>query len=167
MTREILFRGFHPCEDGKTTIYVEGEAVKGRWVEGGYAEIAPPPVCFSSDPQEPIKTCIVAEKGFADWGMPRQYGMYDTLPSTVCPYTGLTNKNGRRIFEGDMILEKGTGYKAVVEWQPDTCRFLAIITNRRDEQSPHFFYVDKGNDRGCQMSSNEVIGTIWDKEDDQ
>ena len=31
--REILFRGFHPC-DGPDTIVVDGEKVKGRWVEG-------------------------------------------------------------------------------------------------------------------------------------
>ena len=31
--REILFRGFYPC-DGPDTIVVDGEKVKGRWVEG-------------------------------------------------------------------------------------------------------------------------------------
>ena len=31
--RELLFRGFHPC-DGPDTIVVDGEKVKGRWVEG-------------------------------------------------------------------------------------------------------------------------------------
>lgn len=33
MNRELLFRGFHPC-DGPETIVVDGEKVKGRWVEG-------------------------------------------------------------------------------------------------------------------------------------
>lgn len=33
--REILFRGFHPC-DGPDTIVVDGEKVKGRWVYGFY-----------------------------------------------------------------------------------------------------------------------------------
>lgn len=31
---EILFRGFHPCENGEATIYVYGKAFIGRWVEG-------------------------------------------------------------------------------------------------------------------------------------
>ena len=35
MNREILFRGFHPC-DGPDTIVVDGEKVKGRWVEGDF-----------------------------------------------------------------------------------------------------------------------------------
>lgn len=37
MNHEILFRGFHPC-DGPDTIVVDGEKVKGRWVEGYYEE---------------------------------------------------------------------------------------------------------------------------------
>ena len=39
--REILFRGFHPC-DGPDTIVVEGEKVKGRWVVGTvFDEVTP------------------------------------------------------------------------------------------------------------------------------
>ena len=32
--REILFRGFHPC-DGPEIIVVDGEKVKGRWSRAG------------------------------------------------------------------------------------------------------------------------------------
>lgn len=87
---------------------------------------------------------------------------YDVILETVGQYTGLDDKNGVKIFEGDILLEKNTGYKAVVEWQQDACRFIATIINRNSVNSPNFFYVDKGNDRGCKMSSNEVIGIIWD-----
>lgn len=117
----------------------------GEWVEG---------IAFPHDGAQ----CSILYQHPADGSLAGT----EVDPATVGQLTGLTDKNGKKIFEGDVVLEKHTGYKAVVEWQSDTCRFLAIIANRRSERSPHFFYVDKGSDRGSQMSSNEIIGNIHD-----
>ena len=86
--REILFRGFHPC-DGPETIVVDGEKVKGRWVEG---------YLWS-------KRTI---------GVTSPCGNLDevvVLPSTVGQYTGLTDKFVlRKIFEYD-IIDSSSGEK--------------------------------------------------------
>lgn len=87
--REILFRGFHPCEDGETTIYVEGRAVKGRWVEGFYFS-------WNNGIEQLFQIQTINKQGHL--GV-----IYEVIPATVCQYIGLTDKNGRKVFEGDCI----------------------------------------------------------------
>ena len=87
--REILFRGFHPC-DGPDTIVVDGEKVKGRWVEGYYV--------FDECP-----VIVQSLKYRLENGRPNFIEVYPVLPSTVGQYTGLDDSAGRKVFEGDVL----------------------------------------------------------------
>ena len=140
--REILFRGFHHC-DGPETIVVDGEKVKGRWVEGSLLTY------------KDGTTFVCCE----DY-IPDVLNKYEVLPSTVGQYTCLNDKNGKRIFEGDRISHKYADWdnypeQHVVRWENDSCGFEPFSDS---EENCHHC------GGGLEPDHCEVIGTVFDKE---
>ena len=126
MNREILFRGFHPCENGTQIITVNEEQARGEWAYGYYYEGIG---CFIKERPSSVSTSL-----------------YLVIPETVGQYTGLDDKNGKRIFEGDII--GFDGILKIVEWKSDRLGFGYANEEWR-------MLEDDG--KRC-----EVIGTIHD-----
>ena len=102
MNREILFRGFHECENGDTVIKVNGKEKRGEWVEGYLFQI-----------WDEVYILWGTTNGIPD--------MIKIIPSTVGQFAGLTDKNDKRIFENDIVKKGFEKFK--VFWNQTQCKF--------------------------------------------
>ena len=103
--REILFRG-------KVVNHPDWKGMNGKWVEGFFVNALdeyPDPGKERIPEIVSLKACNLCTG---------EYSFYETFevdPNTVGQYTGLVDKNGKKIFEGDFI-KASWGYTGVVEF---------------------------------------------------
>ena len=129
--RDILFRG--------------KRIDNGEWVYGYYAH-RPTAVCIG----ESNPSCIYVSACNPD----DNSEFIEVLPETVGQYTGLTDKNGRKIFEGDILRGQYD------EDNPEDYTFLEAVWNngwRITQGRGDYDFLEEFDCQRC-----EVIGNIYD-----
>ena len=61
------------------------------------------------------------------------YNLYAVHPDTIGQYTGLKDKNGKKIFEGDIVDYKGR--KALVSWHGSYASFIYRFVNELQKRN--------------------------------
>lgn len=135
--REILFRG--------------KRIANGKWVSGYYVLRKRP---YFKDKGADFEHIICDNLVIDDFN-DKQFVdtipiTYSVDPETVGQYTGLTDTNGNKIFEGDIVWDSCDEDYGKVEWYNDMAKFIITYST---------FTVDFDNVYGEEL---EIVGNVYD-----
>ena len=109
----------------------------GEWVYGYFS-------------QNRIGQAIISNYGIEDWVI---------NPGTVGQYTGLKDKNGKEIYEGDRCVHD-SGFDGHISWNQQAAQWWNVSTTYMELHSGSTY----GDDTGIYNQSIEIIGNIHEEQ---
>lgn len=136
----------------KREIEFRGKTAKGEWVYGSFLQL------------EYVKTHTYIVDRYGTIECDNVEGMFEVISETVGQYTGITDKNGKKVYVGDIIKVYyfNNEYVGKVVFNERTCGFefwYNTVVGAYGEKATHKWNF-------AQFDKCEVIGTVFDKESD-
>ena len=131
----------------------------GEWIEGYYYKVQETVYCFKKDYEKnpvPIHHFIIFTRT-TDWGLPMQVYQTEIIPETLCQFTGLCDKNGKKIWEND-ICDRKEKYPEVVKMANGDWTLDYSYVSHKERGACYCNLGFYAEERKCV----EVIGNIFD-----
>lgn len=130
----------------RETLFKAKRKDNGEWVEGNL-------ITNERNENQKYIGYIFDERN----GVIEDFDLVEVIPTTICQYTGLTDKNGKKIWEND-ICDRKEKYPEIVvfnegDWQLD---YSYVFEKEIHSDACNLgFYV-------CERNCVEVVGNIFD-----
>lgn len=128
---------------------------ENEWIYGTLLRIPHPPVCIGKEENDKYYIQFTDPRYMPDWNMPYKMVQGEVKEETIGQYTGLKDKNGTEIYEGDIVGD--SSIKWVVKWCKHRMGFSLYPTTEQIYDEMPINVTEKLN--------FEVIGNIYDNPD--